>query len=117
MSVAACRGDSALVRREPVGSPRRRQEHETLVAARTAAKDPAFIAERKRCACIEGTRSKAERTNGLRRSRYIGVAKTHLQQVLTAAAINLGRIADWIADNKPAQNRNSAFVRLMAAPA
>ena len=91
--------------------------HETLVAARTAAKDPAFIAERKRRAGIEGTLSKAVRTNGLRRSRYIGVAKTHLQQVLTAAAINLGRIADWIAENKPAQTRKSAFVRLMAAPA
>ena len=98
-------------------APRRRQEHETLVAARTAAKDPAFIAERKRRAGIEGTLSKAVRTNGLRRSRYIGAAKTHLQQVLTAAAINLGRIADWIAENKPAQTRRSAFVRLMAAPA
>ncbi len=49
-------------------APRRRQEHETLVAARTAAKDPAFIAERKRRAGIEGTLSKAVRTNGLRRS-------------------------------------------------
>ena len=98
-------------------APRRRQEHETLVAARTAAKDPAFIAERKRRAGIEGTLSKAVRTNGLRRSRCIGAAKTHLQQVLTAAAINLGRIADWIAENKPAQTRKSAFVRLMAAPA
>ena len=57
------------------------------------------------------------RTNGLRRSRYIGAAKTHLQQILTAAAINLGRIADWIADHKPAQTRKSAFVRLMTAPA
>ena len=98
-------------------APRRREEHETLVAARIAAKDPAFIAERKRRAGIEGTLSKAVRTNGLRRSRYIGAANTHLQQVLTAAAINLGRVADWIADHKPAQTRKSAFVRLMAAPA
>ena len=98
-------------------APRRRQEHEALVAARTAAKDPAFIAERKRRAGIEGTLSKAVRANGLRRSRYVGAAKTHLQQVLTAAAINLHRIADWIADQKPAQTRKSAFLRLMAAPA
>ena len=41
------------------------------------------------------------RTNGLRRSRYIGAAKTHLQQAITAAAINLGRIADWIANHNP----------------
>lgn len=53
----------------------------------------------------------------MQRSCYIGAAKTHLQQVFTAAAINLGRIADWIAGNKPAQTRISAFIRLMAAPA
>ena len=53
-----------------------------------------MIAERKRRAGIEGTLSKAVRVNGLRRSRYIGAAKTHLQQVLTAADINLGRVAD-----------------------
>ncbi len=98
-------------------APRRWEEHEALVAARIAAKEPAVIAERKRRAGIEGTLSKAVRTNGLRRSRYIGAAKTHLQQVLTAAAINLGRIADWIAGSKPAQTRKSAFVRLMTAPA
>ncbi len=98
-------------------APRRREEHETLVAARATAKDPAFIAERKRRTGIEGTLSKAVRASGLRRSRYIGAAKTHLQQVLTAAAINLGRIADWIADHKPAQTRKSAFIRLVTAPA
>ena len=97
-------------------APRRRKEHETLVAARTAAKDPAFIAERKRRAGIEGMLSKAVRANGLRRSRYIGAVKTHLQQVLTAAAIELGRIADWIAEHKPAQTRKAAFNRLVTAP-
>ncbi len=78
----------------------RREEHEALVAARLAIKDPAFIEERKRRAGIEGTLSKAVRANGLRRSRYIGSVKTHLQQVLAAAAINLGRIADWIAEKR-----------------
>ena len=79
---------------------RRREEHEALVAARTAAKGPAFMTERKRRAGIEGTLSEPVRANSLRRSRYIGAAKTHLQQVLTAAAIDLGRIAEWIAGNK-----------------
>jgi hypothetical protein len=31
-----------------------------------------------------------------RRSRYIGLAKTHLQQVLTATAVNLIRAAAWL---------------------
>jgi hypothetical protein len=32
------------------------------------------------------------RAFGLRRSRYRGLAKTHLQHVATAAAIDLGRL-------------------------
>ena len=96
-------------------SPRRREEHEALVAARLANKDKAFIEERKRRAGIEGTISKAVRANGLRRARYIGAAKIHLQQVLAAAAINLGRIADWIDDKTPAPTRKSHFIRLMTA--
>ncbi len=43
--------------------------------------------------------------------------KTHLQPPLTAAATNLGRLADWPADTAVAQTRRSAFVRLVAAPA
>ena len=33
---------------------------------------------------------------GLRRSRYIGEPRTHLQHVATAAAINVCRLADWL---------------------
>jgi hypothetical protein len=33
------------------------------------------------------------RAFGLRRSRYRGLAKTHLQHVATAAAINIDRLA------------------------
>lgn len=96
---------------------RRREEHEALVAARAAAKDPASAEERKRRAGIEGTLSRAVRVNGLRRSRYVGYAKTHLQHLLTAAATNLGRLADWLAEKTTAQTRQSTFLRLMAVPA
>ncbi|WP_190273142.1 transposase, partial [Methylorubrum extorquens] len=51
---------------------------------------------------------------GLRRSRYLGLAKTHLQHLLTAAAINLGRLAAWIDDAPTARTRRSAFTRIMA---
>ena len=42
---------------------------------------------------IEGTLSQAIRIADLRRSRYINLAKTHLQHVLIVAAINLNLVA------------------------
>ncbi len=53
----------------------------------------------------------------LRRSRYVGLAKTHLQHVLTAAAINLNRISNWLAGTPRERTRQSAFIRPMTAPA
>jgi hypothetical protein len=52
----------------------------------------------------------------LRRSRYIGLAKTHLQHVLTAAAMNLTRIAAWLGGTPLARTRQSAFTKLMMLP-
>ena len=62
---------------------------------------------------IEGRISQAVHTMQLRRTRSIGLAKIHLQHVLTAATLNLVRVAAWLAGT-PA--RHSAFVRLMAYP-
>ncbi|MGW7386744.1 transposase [Streptomyces sp. NPDC054794] len=45
---------------------------------------------------IEATLSQNVRACGLRRSRYRGLEKTHVQHILTALAWNLTRIADWI---------------------
>jgi hypothetical protein len=42
---------------------------------------------------------------------------THLQHVATAAAINLARLAAWLAGEASATPRQSTFVRLMAQPA
>lgn len=64
----------------------------------------------------EWLRARADPAYGLRRSRYVGRAKTHLQHLLTAAATNLGRLADWLADKATAQTRQPTFVRLMAVP-
>ena len=52
---------------------------------------------------------------GLRRCRYIGLAKTRLQHVLTAAAINLVRVAEWCAGTPVATTRCSRFSALHAA--
>jgi transposase len=61
---------------------------------------------------IEGTISQGVRTMGLRRSRYIGQEKTHLQHVATAAALNLVRSLAWFNGVPRAQTRRSTFARL-----
>lgn len=44
-----------------------------------------------------------------RRSRYKGLAKTHLQQILTATAINPLRAFAWIEETPLAKTRRSPF--------
>lgn len=61
---------------------------------------------------VEGTISQGVRTMGLRRSRYIGQEKTHLQHVATAAAMNLVRLDRWLSGIAHAKTRRSAFAQL-----
>jgi transposase len=63
---------------------------------------------------IESTLSQGVRAFGLRRSRYIGLAKTHVQQVATAAAMNLERLAAWWVDRPRAPTRVTRFAALAA---
>jgi len=61
---------------------------------------------------IEGTLSQGVRAFGLRCTRYRGLAKTHLQHVATAAAMNLNRIVAWLDGRPRAQTRTSRFAAL-----
>jgi len=70
-------------------------EYETLQAARQYQQTDEFKTRYKKRAGIEGTISQATRSFDLRRTRYIGLAKTHLQHLATAAAMNLTRVAAW----------------------
>jgi transposase len=63
---------------------------------------------------VEGTLSQGVREFGLRRCRYIGLAKARLQHVATAAAINVNRISDWLGGVPRAATRTSRFARLAA---
>jgi transposase len=63
---------------------------------------------------VEGTISQGVRAFGLRQARYRGLAKTHLQGVATAAAINLARMDDWLSGHVPAKTRISRFAHLAA---
>jgi transposase len=71
-------------------------EYEALQAARERQKTEVFKQKYKKRAGVEGTISQGTRTFDLRRSRYLGLAKTHLQHLATAAAMNLTRAVSWL---------------------
>ena len=71
--------------------------------------DPFFIISER----ADGTLSQGVRGFGMRRSRYVGLAKTHLQHVFIAAAMNLSRIVNWLNEVPLAQTRQAAFERLI----
>ena len=51
----------------------------------------------------------------MRRSRYIGLAKTGLQQVCIATAMNVSRMVDWIDGRPRAKTRVTRFAALASA--
>ena len=61
---------------------------------------------------VEGTLSQGVRAFGLRRTRYRGLEKTHLQHVAIAAAINIDRIVAWLEERPRATTRTSRFAAL-----
>jgi transposase len=60
---------------------------------------------------IEGTLSQGIRGFGLRQCRYLGLAKSHLQHILTATAMNLVRVFNWLENIPLAKTRSSPFYR------
>ena len=60
---------------------------------------------------VEGTISQGVRVFGLRKSRYRGVAKTHLQHIATAA-INFDRLEAWFDGVPRGTTRTSRFAAL-----
>jgi transposase len=100
-------------------SPRRlitlrpQPQYLALQAARQRQATEAFKTTDDTRAGIEGTLSQGIRSLGLRQARYRGQAKVHLQQVLTASALNLCRMHAWFTEQPRAQTRQVAFVRLV----
>ena len=89
-----------------------RAQHEALQLARQHQTTAAFKAAYAKRAGIEGTIALATEPYGLRRTRYIGLAKTHLQNIFIALAINLARVAAWWAAKPRAQTRLMKFTAL-----
>lgn len=92
-----------------------RAEYEALVIARARQHTGAFATLYAHRAGIEGTLSQGVRAFGLRQARYRGCAKTHLQEVATAAAINLERLDAWLNHLPRTATRCSRFARLAIA--
>jgi transposase len=91
---------------------RRREEHDALRTARQRQATPAFKERYATRAGIEGTISQGVHRCDLRRSRYVGLAKTALNHTLIAAALNFQRAAAWLADVPRSRTRQSAFAAL-----
>jgi len=96
-------------------SIRVKEHYQALQAVRARQKNPEFWEKYRSRSGIEGTISQGVRAFGLRRSRYRGMNKTHLQHLVSAAVINLVRTLDWL-DGKPlAKTRTSKFAALALA--
>lgn len=91
--------------------------YEALLARRQEQETPAFRQCYASRAGIEATLAQGVRAMGLREARYIGLQKTHLQQTLTAVAINVVRIDAFLTDTPQGQTRRSAFSALASHPA
>ncbi len=109
----ACRAqctDSSPPRRTLTIRPR--DQYAALQAARARQASAEFKDQYATRSGIEGSLSQGIRAFEMRRSRYIGQARTHLQNLLTAAAMNFVRVSLWLAETPRAPTRQSAFVRL-----
>ncbi len=88
------------------------KEYDFLAARRVEQQTSEFEQKYHLRAGIEGTISQGVRQFDLRRTRYFGLAKTHLQHVATACAINLMRFFNWSNYLTKARTRITALASL-----
>ena len=86
--------------------------HEALLAGRKREQTDGYKTEYAKRAGIAGTMAQRVRTTEVRRSRYLGQAKTHLAHLMAAAIINIVRMLRWLAEEPKARTRPSTFARL-----
>jgi len=116
---AGCPARSDCTRSQTTGRVlhlRPQAAHSALQARRQEQQTPEFRKRYALRAGIEGTLSQGVRGMGLRRARYDGLHKTHLQHVLTAVAINLVRIDAVLTKTPRGKTRHSHFACLASHP-
>ena len=91
------------------------EEHQTLQQQRQQQQSQEWQKRYHKRAGIEGTISQGVRGYGLRKARYRGQAKVHLQNLLTAAAMNVVRLVAWIWGIPLSTTRTSRFAQLATA--
>lgn len=95
--------------------PQKEYEAQRTARARLKTKEGKHLYGKR--AGVEGTISQGVRSCNVRQARYRGLAKTHMQQIASAAAMNLNRLAAWLHDVPQAKTRTSAFSKLNLAVA
>ena len=114
LRLADCvRSTSKYPRRTMVIRPH--AQHAALQAARKLQQTETFQQKYALRRGVEATISQGVRAFDLRRSRYVGLPKTHLQLLAIATAINLVRLVNWLDGIPLAPTRVSAFERLYKA--
>jgi transposase len=117
VTCSTCSARSACTRSQHGGRtmPLRPQEqHEALQQVRAEQTTSAFKRRYRSQLGIEGTISQAVRAFELRETRYLGLAKTHLQAVAEATAIDLCRFWDYLRGTGLGQVKTSPFAALTA---
>ncbi len=90
-------------------------QYQTQQQLRAEQATPAWRDRYAQRAGIEGTIAQATRRSDLHQARYRGLAKTHLQHVLTALALNLVRVDAWLSGTPPGGSWPSRLTRLRPA--
>ena len=89
-----------------------------MQAARQRQETPEFKEKYALRSGVESSLSQGIRRFALRQSRYRGLAGAHLQQVLTATAMNVVRVIAWLWDEPLGERRRKPghFARLAPHP-
>jgi transposase len=97
---------------------RTQAHHEAIQAARQRQETAEFKAQYALRAGVESSLSQGVRRVDLRRSRYLGLARTHLQQLLTATAMHVVRVIAWLRGETLGERRRQLghFARLSPHP-
>lgn len=91
---------------------RPKEEHKAIEAIRQQQKTQEWQERYNRRAGIEGTLATGIQVLALRQTRYIGLAKTHLQHVFSAVAMNVRRLVSWLNGEPISKVRVSRFAAL-----
>ena len=94
---------------------RPREIHEAVAAARAAQSSQHWKHRYAIRAGVEGTIRQATHITGIRRARYLGLAKTRLEHHAAAAAINLIRLDAWWTGT-PLDRTRTTHLQLLTLP-